>query len=496
MKRIISTLFGLAVLCLFAEAQAVPATVSFTGRLSTSNGPVSGNVNVVFSLFNQATNGTVMWTETRNGLMAINGLVYADLGALTTLDESVLLNAPLFLEITVGGEILTPRLPLQSVPYSIRSEVANSADTLGTIAPGDVVTAVNASGGITANRSGNTVTLTGTGVAGTAPISVMAGNVSLVTCAANQVYKMNSGGTAWACSADAGTTYTGATNGGINVSGTTIGLTTCANGQVLKATATAGQWACANDTDTTNTYTNGSGLTLTGTTFATDNTVVARKDLAAGNQAFDTNVLFLDYTNNRVGVNNAAPSAGTALDVTGTVRATNFSFASPVSTSVIAHPTWCTRALSSADPHLDTEVVNPPNAFGPSISSVAEGPNTTLNFVCPVNIYVPSGATVTLTGGSMAYYDGAATCRVSAEIRSKTFGTSSSGAIASTVFDGTDATDFAATGGPTTAAFPAFTLTVAANTVVWIHATVAYNTTGGGDCRYSGAILNYTIDRP
>ncbi|KAB2910861.1 MAG: hypothetical protein F9K40_01795 [Kofleriaceae bacterium] len=267
MKRFISTLFGLAVLCVFAQAQAVPATVSFTGRLTTSTGPVSGAVTVTFKLFDQSTNGTEQWSEQRS-LTATNGLVYADLGAMTTLDTTVLDNSSLYLEIQVGAEILTPRLPLQSVPYAIRSEVANTAETLGTIAPGDVVTTVNASGGISAARSGNTVTLTGTGVSGTAPIAVAGGAVSLTTCAANQVYKMT-GGT-WQCAADANTTYTAVANGGVTVGPSTIGLTTCAVGQVLKSTG-SGTYGCAADNDAGGDITGvtaGTGLSGGGTTGA------------------------------------------------------------------------------------------------------------------------------------------------------------------------------------------------------------------------------------
>jgi hypothetical protein len=265
MKRIIPIVLGLAVLCLVAEAHAVPATVAFTGRLSTANGPVSGNVNITFTLFDRATNGIVMWTETRNGLAATGGLVYADLGALTTLDETVLTDAPLFLEISVGGEVLSPRLPLQSVPYAIRAQVANSADTLGTITPGDVVTAVMAGGGITATRTGNTVSLTGTSVAGTAPINVTAGNVRLATCGPDQIYKMVGG--AWSCASDldtdTNTTYTAAAAGGVSINGTQVGLATCAAGQVLKAGASAGTWTCAADASNTGTITSvaaGTGL--------------------------------------------------------------------------------------------------------------------------------------------------------------------------------------------------------------------------------------------
>ncbi len=295
MKRFLSTMFGLALLCMFAEAQAVPGTMSFTGRLSTSNGPVTGNVNVVFTLYDASTGGSSQWTETHNGLSANNGLVYASLGSLTTLDGSVFDGGNLYLEIVVAGETLSPRLPIGSVPYAFRSEIADTADTLGTITPGQVVTTVNASGGISAARSGNTVTLTGTAITGTAPIAVAGGAVSLTTCSANQIYKMTGG--VWQCAADANTVYTAAANGGINVSGTTVGLTNCAVGQVLKSTGT-NTWSCQADAD--------SGGDITGITTAAGSGL-------DGGCATGTCTLTLDPTDfNAVPVRGGTTSNGTA----------------------------------------------------------------------------------------------------------------------------------------------------------------------------------------
>lgn len=62
-----------------------------------------------------------------------------------------------------------------------------------------------------------------------------------------------------------------------------------------------------------------------------DNTVVARKDAAAGNQAFDTNTLYLDYANNLVGAGTIGtiPSVGgDRLQVSGTVSASGYNYAS------------------------------------------------------------------------------------------------------------------------------------------------------------------------
>jgi len=106
------------------------------------------------------------------------------------------------------------------------------------------------------------------------------------------------------------------------------------------------------------------------------------------------------------------------------------------------------------------------------------------------------GATVTITGATLSFFDNSANCRIQAEIRSKTFGLSNFGTPVSTVHSGADATDFAFAGGLLTKAFPAFTLAVPSNLIVWINATVAFNATGGGDCRYSGVLVDYTVSKP
>jgi hypothetical protein len=589
-----------------APAQAVPTTISFTGRLKTSAGVVNGNVNLTFKLYDAGTGGTAVWTETHTGVTADTGLVYVDLGSMTTLDSTILNGSQVFLEVTVGTETLSPRLPFNSVPYSVRAGEADDAAKLGgTITASQVITGITGTTGITATPSGNTVTVglattgcttgqvyqyngstfgcanqtsytAGSGIAisgttislstagcaanqvlqyngtafacaneavtnytGTAPIMVAGTTISLSTagCTTGQVFKYN--GAAFACAADANTTYTAGT--GIFINGTTVSLATagCAAGNAMKFDGT--NWGCGVDANTVysgttpivvagttisvmlcpaneilkmnsagtaygcapddnNTYTNGSGILLNSGVFSTDNTVVARKDAAAGNQSFDSGTLFLDYTNNRVGVNNAAP--GTTLDVGGVARASDFVYAVPMTGEVFADPTLCTRGGTTDPTNFQMEVINPPNnAYGPSILDDAHVANTQYDFYCPVYIPVPPGAVVQVTNVTLAFYDGGGDCLIGAEFRTKPFGTSSFGTLISTVFDGASNADFAflSPGGtPTTKAFPAFTpTTIASNTVSFVHAFTHYDATPTSiDCRYSGVLVDYTVSKP
>ena len=174
-----------------AVAGAVPNTISFSGRLATSTGPVTGSVNLTFKLYDAATAGTALWTETHSNLSTDDGLVFVDAGMLTTLDETILDGRKLYLEVTVETETLAPRLAINSVPYAVRAAAAKSADLLGgVIGPGDVITSVTGSSGVVATKTGN----------------AMAVSLSTTGCTSGQVYKYN--GTTFSCQPDANTTYT------------------------------------------------------------------------------------------------------------------------------------------------------------------------------------------------------------------------------------------------------------------------------------------------
>lgn len=128
---LVGVLFGAA-----AFAQGVPHKLSFTGNLANAGVPLTGNHNFVFTMFDQA--NTVVWTETQVAVPVTNGLIYTTLGEVTPLTPAILNGAPLSLGVSVDGTALTPRAPIQSVPYAFRAEVANSAEALGTLLPGDL----------------------------------------------------------------------------------------------------------------------------------------------------------------------------------------------------------------------------------------------------------------------------------------------------------------------------------------------------------------------
>jgi hypothetical protein len=126
-------------LSLFASsAIAQPMQMAFTGNLSNSGAPTTGPHDFTFTLYDAATQGTSTWTETQTALNVNEGVVITTLGANTALTLAVLNGDPRYLEVTVDGTVLSPRLAVTSVPYAIRALAANTAATLGTLMPSDV----------------------------------------------------------------------------------------------------------------------------------------------------------------------------------------------------------------------------------------------------------------------------------------------------------------------------------------------------------------------
>jgi hypothetical protein len=257
-----------------ASARAdVPTTVTFTARLvdEKSNAALTGSHSIAFSLFDADVDGRSVWTETHD-VSPQEGLVYVELGSTSPLDGTVFTGRKLWLQVSLDGTIMDPRIALDSVPYSIRASSAGNADAVGGIPASGLqpkITGTCASGQhvSTINPDGTVGCAADTGGAG-AINGVIAGNglagggtsgtvtVSLAPCGPNEIFKWN--GAMWGCAMDA--------NSGGDITGISIGAagglvgggasgdvtlslpTVCAMGQLLKWNGVS--WGCANDIDT------------------------------------------------------------------------------------------------------------------------------------------------------------------------------------------------------------------------------------------------------
>ncbi len=151
-------------------AAQVPGSVTFTARIADNGVPATGQHDLGFALFSAATGGAAVWQEGPLQLDVTDGLVYHELGSSTSLDDLIFAGGKLYLELTVDGTVLSPRVAIVSVPYAIR---AGEASTLGGFMAGDFLTGVSAGAGLTGGGSSGDVTL-GVTFAGSGTASTVA----------------------------------------------------------------------------------------------------------------------------------------------------------------------------------------------------------------------------------------------------------------------------------------------------------------------------------
>ncbi|MCU1293607.1 MAG: hypothetical protein JWP08_2457, partial [Bryobacterales bacterium] len=245
--------------CGSVEAQ-LPQKINYQGFLSSpSTGPITtlpaSPLSMTFKLFDVATGGAALWTETQS-VTVTPGVFNVQLNTAINV-PALAFDKPYFLETTIGtgpsAEILNPRQPLASSPYALRAATADAATTAGTISGsiiGSQVTGVINSGTLPAAN------LTGTiGTAQIADNAVTQAKLSPVSGAVpGRVLGTDGSNLQWQ-TASAGTvtsvgTDSGLTGGPITGSGTISLATTqllpaiaCSTNQIVKWNGSA--WVCA-----------------------------------------------------------------------------------------------------------------------------------------------------------------------------------------------------------------------------------------------------------
>lgn len=123
MARMIGYVLAVFLLCSalvcgdsFADA---PKLVNYQGYLTDSVGaPITGNRSMVFGLYNAASAGSLLWSETQASVSVSNGIYQVNLGSVTPLNLAF--NQQYYLGIAVGGDPeMTPRQPLTGTPYAL-----------------------------------------------------------------------------------------------------------------------------------------------------------------------------------------------------------------------------------------------------------------------------------------------------------------------------------------------------------------------------------------
>ncbi|MDA3813543.1 MAG: tail fiber domain-containing protein [Candidatus Cloacimonetes bacterium] len=125
MKKTFIIILLFTSLCLWAQ---IPQTIDYQGRLADSDGNyLNVAVTVNFLIYNAETGGTLLWNESQDVSMS-NGIFHVQLGSAVTFPTDLFAGAGRWLELVVGGETLSPRTAIASVPYAIKAE---DADLLG-----------------------------------------------------------------------------------------------------------------------------------------------------------------------------------------------------------------------------------------------------------------------------------------------------------------------------------------------------------------------------
>lgn len=122
----------LGILLAASSVWAVPMQLAHQGRLLDADGsPLEGDHTLTFTLFDAATDGATVWTEDIQADI-VGGFYSAILGADegdNPLDDLVLGGGRVWLELAVdGGDPLTPRHELVSVPYAVMAGTATNVD--------------------------------------------------------------------------------------------------------------------------------------------------------------------------------------------------------------------------------------------------------------------------------------------------------------------------------------------------------------------------------
>ncbi len=124
-------------------AQSNPV-VYFHGFVTNTQGdPVTGSFTVKFSLFDDPTAGNEVWMETVNATID-NGHLVVPLGSTTPLNPDLFSGSPLYLQVKIGDEDLSPRQQIGATPISLLASdtkvLAGKAVTVAGCSDGEVLT--------------------------------------------------------------------------------------------------------------------------------------------------------------------------------------------------------------------------------------------------------------------------------------------------------------------------------------------------------------------
>ena len=116
---------------LFGE---IPRIVNYQGKLADEFGiGIDDILDISFEIYVGSSGGSVLWTELHSDVPITKGLFDVLLGSETAFPDSLGFDEPYWLQITVDGDVLTPRVQFYSVPYALSAGTAMSVEYIDSI---------------------------------------------------------------------------------------------------------------------------------------------------------------------------------------------------------------------------------------------------------------------------------------------------------------------------------------------------------------------------
>src|SRR3989338_7991678 len=99
---------------------AVPRLINYQGKLTDTSGvPLNGSYAITFRIYDALSAGSMLWEETQQ-VVIDKGIFGVLLGSVVSLNLAF--DAPYFLEIKVGAEVMSPRQQIAASAYAITAD--------------------------------------------------------------------------------------------------------------------------------------------------------------------------------------------------------------------------------------------------------------------------------------------------------------------------------------------------------------------------------------
>jgi len=125
MKRYVTLIVLFAIALTEMCLAQIPQTIQYQGKLTDMGGvAMNGEYDITFSIWDNPVADSQLWTEDHNDVAVQNGIFNIVLGKFSPL--ALPFDEPYWLQISVNGWTLSPRLEFTSSPYAFRAAVAES----------------------------------------------------------------------------------------------------------------------------------------------------------------------------------------------------------------------------------------------------------------------------------------------------------------------------------------------------------------------------------